>query len=516
MTPTPMGMMPVPSDVTVYDVTFKRTCKSGKVCIEPVPPEQYRISGDSRSLDPSSARMVGQERDDVTRTELLEMGFDKEVVDRLPAYAPTGAMSSSEKLARYDKADEQHDTTRDRSMDKILLREAYIQVDYDGDGIAELRQVYTAGYEVLSNEECDRQCFHVISPQILPHKHFGRATAEKVMDIQEVQTTLLRQTLTNLYHTNNPGSAVWEQGIGENTLDDLLTTRVGRVVRFNRPVSESWAPIAIPFTAQATFPMLEYFDGVKRDRTGISSDAQGLSPDALKNIQTSVLAASVDMSRMKIEAIARIFAETGIKSLFMHIHELLLKYQDKAKVIKLRDEWVPVDPSEWRERTDMTVNIGLGIGTREQNLLHLNAIAEKQQQIVQAGGMNLVVSPKNIYNTCAELVKNANLKTPEMFFTDPGDKQAPPPSNDQEKLQAQAQQLEQRRQQLDATDAALKQQKIQLQAQEAALQHQKEMMGLEQKAGAQHDRLVVDMEKIRNDLTEMELKYNSNVPGSRV
>jgi DNA repair exonuclease SbcCD ATPase subunit len=262
--------------------------------------------------------------------------------------------------------------------------------------------------------------------------------------------------------------------------------------------------------------MLEYFDGVKRDRTGISSDAQGLSPDALKNIQTSVLAASVDMSRMKIEAIARIFAETGIKSLFMHIHELLLKYQDKAKVIKLRDEWVPVDPSEWRERTDMTVNIGLGIGTREQNLLHLNAIAEKQQQIVQAGGMNLVVSPKNIYNTCAELVKNANLKTPEMFFTDPGDKQAPPPSNDQEKLQAQAQQLEQRRQQLDATDAALKQQKIQLQAQEAALQHQKEMMGLEQKAGAQHDRLVVDMEKIRNDLTEMELKYNSNVPGSRV
>jgi hypothetical protein len=164
----------------------------------------------------------------------------------------------------------------------------------------------------------------------------------------------------------------------------------------------------------------------------------------------------------------------------------------------------------------MTVNIGLGIGTREQNLLHLNAIAEKQQQIVQAGGMNLVVSPKNIYNTCAELVKNANLKTPEMFFTDPGDKQAPPPSNDQEKLQAQAQQLEQRRQQLDATDAALKQQKIQLQAQEAALQHQKEMMGLEQKAGAQHDRLVVDMEKIRNDLTEMELKYNSNVPGSRV
>jgi hypothetical protein len=127
------------------------------------------------------------------------------------------------------------------------------------------------------------------------------------------------------------------------------------------------------------------FDKVKRDRTGVASDSQGLSPDALKNIQTSVLAASVDMSRMKVEAIARIFAETGIKSLMMHIHELLLKHQNKAKIIKLRGEWVPVNPAEWRERTDMTVNIGLGIGTREQNLLHLNAIAEKQAQIVQAG-----------------------------------------------------------------------------------------------------------------------------------
>ena len=513
--PTPMGNMPMQVPATVYDVTFKRTCKYGQVCIEPVPPEQYRISADARSLDPGKARMVGQERDDVTRTELLDMGFDPEVVDKLPAHAPTGMVSGQEKTARYDKADEREDTTGDHSMDKILLREAYIRVDYDGDGIAELRQVYTAGNEVLSNELVDRSCFHVISPQILPHKHFGRATAEKVMDIQEVQTTLLRQTLTNLYHTNNPGNAVWEHGIGENTLDDLLTTRVGRVVRFNRPVQESWQPMAIPFTAQATFPMLEYFDTLKRDRTGVSSDAQGLSPDALKNIQTSVLAASVDMSRMKIEAIARIFAETGIKSLFLHIHEMCQKYQDKETIIKLRGQWVPVNPTEWRERVDMTVNIGLGIGTREQNLLHLNAIAEKQQQIVAAGGMNLVVSPKNVYNTCAELVKNANLKSPDMFFTDPGDKLAPPPSDEQEKLQAQAQALEQRRQQLDAVDAQIKAKKVELQAQEAQLNHAKEMLDLKLQYEKQSDHVSIEMEKIRNTITDMDLKYNTQIPGSR-
>jgi hypothetical protein len=336
------------------------------------------------------------------------------------------------------------------------------------------------------------------------------------MDIQEVQTTLLRQILTNLYHSNMPGTAVWEHAIGENTLDDLLTTRVGRVVRFNRPVGESFAPMTTPFTGQGTFPMLEYFDTQKRDRTGVASDAQGLSPDALKNIQTSVLAASVDMSRMKIEAIARIFAETGIRSLFMHIHELCRKYQDRETIVKLRGKWVPVNPTEWRERTSMTVNIGLGIGTREQNLLHLNAIAEKQAQIAAAGGMNLIVSPKNVYNTCAELVKNANLKTPEMFFTDPGDKMAPPPNQEQMQLQQQQQALEQRRQQLDAADAQIKARKVELQGQETALKQRKEMLDLQLEFRKQHDHVVIENEKLRNQLTEMELKYNGNVPGSRV
>jgi hypothetical protein len=262
--------------------------------------------------------------------------------------------------------------------------------------------------------------------------------------------------------------------------------------------------------------MLEYFDKVKKDRTGISSDAQGLDPEALKNIQTSVLAASVDLSRMKIEAIARIFAETGIRSLFLHIHELLQKHQDKAKVVKLRGQWVPVNPSEWRERTDMTVNIGLGIGTREQNLLHLNAIADKQAAIVAAGGMNLVVTPKNVYNTCAELVKNANLKTPGMFFTDPGDQMAPPPDQQQQQLQAQQQALQQRQQQLDAVDAQQKQTKLALQNEEQQLQHLREMIDLQLKNSQQKDHVAIEMEKIRNAITELDLKYNTNIPGARV
>ena len=324
------------------------------------------------------------------------------------------------------------------------------------------------------------------------------------MDVQEVNTTLTRQVLDNLYHTNNPSHAVWEQGIGEHTLDDLLTTQVGSIKRFARPVQESYSQITVPFTAGQTFPMLEFFEKVKRDRTGIASDGEGLSPEALKNIQQSVLNSATDLARMKIEAVVRVFAETGLKSLFRHIHELLLKHQDKEQIVKLRNEWIPVNPSEWRTRENMTVKIGLGIGTREQNLLHLNAIWEKQQAMAVGGGLGVTVTAQNLFNTCSELVKNANLKSPEMFFRDPGD--VPPPQDESGKLQAELAQaqieLQKREQELDR--------------ERNAAQHQREMMRIQIANEEKDNKFTIELEKISNQLTKLELDSDQNVPGSRV
>jgi len=492
-------------DVSTFNVTFRRVSGDGNVCIEAVPPEEYRISSDSRSLDPSKARMVGHETEK-TRSELVEMGFDKNLVASLPS--TQNVLESDEEIARKDRTDDTRGDAQDPSQELVRVREAYCRIDYDGDGKAELRQIIIAGNQVMSNEPIDRQPFHVISPQPLPFKHFGRATAEKVMDVQKVQSTLVRQILDNLYHTNNPGHAVWEQGIGDHTLDDLLTTRVGRVARFERPIAESYSPITVPFTAGSTFPMLDYWDRVKRDRTGISSDGDGLDPEALKNIQTSVLAQANDLSRMKVEAIARIFAETGIKSLFRHIHELLLKHQRKERVVKLRGQWVPVSPAEWRERSNMTVNIGLGIGSREANLLHLNAIWEKQRDMAANGGMNLTVTPRNIFHTAAEIVKNANLPSAEMFFTDPGNAPAPPPGGEQQQLMQMQAQLQARQQQLDMERAALDREKMER-------QHQREMIDLQRKQEETNNRFTVEMEKIATKLTELDLQHRDvDVPGS--
>jgi hypothetical protein len=483
-----------------YSVTFKRVSKQKYYRVENVPPEEYRISADARTLNPSKARMVGQERE-IPRSELLAMGFDPAIVDKLPA-ANEQALSN-EKIARYQRTDEERNQSYDRSQDLITVREAYMRCDYEGNGRAELRQFFTSNGHVLSDEPFDSQPFHVISPQPLPHKHFGRAVAEKVMDVQQVSSVLTRQTLDNLYQTNTPGFTVWEQAITDNTLDDLLTRRVGGIKRVGRPVGESIMPDAVPFTASASFDMLAYFDKVKRDRTGVHSDAEGLQPDALKHIQQSVMGQSMDMSRMKIEAIARIFAETGIKSLFQHLHELIAKHMDKKQVVRLRNTFVEVDPTRWRDRYDMTVNIGLGIATKETAMMMLNQIVALQEKIAMNGGMNLLVTPQNIYNTAAEFIKAAGLKAPDLYFTNPQGQMAPPPSDEAQQLAMMQAQIQQRQQELEQANLQLKERQM-------MLKHQEEIMKLREQQEQREDEWNIKQEELRNELLELKLKYSES------
>lgn len=506
---TPTGVLTVPETTVVHDVVFERRNKDGKVTVMNIPPEEFRISGDSRSLNPSGARFVGHVRE-VTRSELVEMGFDKKKVMDLPS--TTDMVDSEEEIARHDRTDEwTSNISADPSQDLIELEEAYIRVDYDGDGRSELRQVFRGGGELLEHDEIDRQPFHVISPKPLPHKHFGRARAEEVKELQKINTTLVRQTHDNLYHTNNPSHAVWEQAMTDNTLDDLLVTRAGSVNRFGRPVNESWAPMSLPFTAKESFAMIEYWDRVKRDRTGIRPEGEGLTPDSLKHIQTSVLSQATEQSQQKIEAVVRIFAETGIKSLFLHIHELLQKHQRKSEVVELRGQFVEVKPQEWRTRKNMKVRIGLGVGTKLQNLIHLNALWEKQMQAIQSGAKEML-SPKDLYNTGIAIAKNSSLNAPDNFWTDPGDQtfgQSP-------EMQQAQQIIQQLQQELQSKEHERRVAEIEIDREKNQMQHQRELEKIAVDRDKIADDLAVKMEQISNQLTEFELKYNQDVPGSKV
>ena len=269
--------------------------------------------------------------------------------------------------------------------------------------------------------------------------------------------------------------------------------------------------MTVPFVAGQAFTALEYFDKVKRDRTGVQADGDGLNPEQLKNIQQSVLTQANDLSRMKIEAVARIFAETGIKSLFLHIHELILKHQDRQEVINLRGEWIPIDPASWKNRYDMTVNIGLGIGSKESKMMQLNQIWEKQTQGLQMG----ITKPNNLFNTATEMANAAGFKDGNMFFTNPGDGDMPQ-NDEQMKMQQQQMEMVQRQQQLDAQGLQLKDQKQQqdMQFKMAQLQQKQSeaAASLDEKSQKRQDDLMIEIQKLKTEMTEIELKYDTDLP----
>jgi len=490
--------------VPIFDVKVRRITKDGFVKCENVAPEEMRVSSDAKSLDLSEARMVGHERS-MTRSDLLEIGFDPSIVDDLPAESVD--IATDEITSRLDHDDETRDSENgDRSQDLILVKEAYMKVDYDGDGRSERRKITIAGGKILENIVVDRQPFHVLCSKPLPHKHFGRCVAEMVMDIQLLTSTLWRLTLDNLYQVGRPGHMINEDMMTGETMQQLLSVHAGRYVGVEGAPTEAHKELTTEFTAGASFPMLQELDKAKRERTGVAAESEGLSPESLKEVRTGALNAAIDMSRSKIEAIARIFGETGYTTLFLDIRRLLQKHQKKQEVIALRGEWVPVDPQEWRRRYNTTVNIGLGIGTREQNLQHLNAIFEVQKVFASSEDFREMVSPDNAFNTVSEMVKNANLKDPERYFTRIDPQQQQQAEDPTAQLAAQQAQLAQ---------AALQVEQQKVQISEMQLAHKQEM---------DRAKLLLDQEKERNRFhqaeedrtlayTQAELQHATDIPG---
>ncbi len=404
--PTPM----------LHNCVIKRTSKGGKVKIENVPPEEFLIQRTAKSIE--TANFVAH-RVAKTRSELIEMGFDREVVENLPT--TNNIILNNERLTRYSDIDQSpFDNAPDNSTAEIEIYECYVRCDMDGDGIAELRKVIVAGesgYEILENMPCDNIPFCSLTPIPMPHRFYGRSVAELVEDVQLVKSTVMRQLLDNMYLTNNNRVAIMD---GMVNLDDLLTSRPGGVVRTKQPPSQVMLPMQSQTISQQAFPLLEYLDTIRETRTGITRYNQGLDADSLNKTATGVNAI-MTQSQMRMELIARVFAETGIKDLFRRIFELTCKYQDKERIVELNNQFIPVKPTEWRNRFNISITVGLGSGSKEQQIMMLNNILERQLQAFQLQGNREypMVSLKNIYNSLAKIIENAGLKNVENYFVNP-------------------------------------------------------------------------------------------------
>lgn len=403
----PMGM---PIQIPMYSVKVKKSKKYGCVKIENVPPEEFLISKSARSIEDSP---FVAHRKLMTRSELIAMGFDKDVVDGLPSY--DDLQYTTERVARFSQGEQPDENiSLDPAMQVVEVYEVYIYIDANGDGIAELRKYIYSGNEILDDEECDLIPFHSLCPIPIPHKFFGQSLADRTMDIQLIKSTVTRQMLDNLYLTNNARIGVVD---GQVNLDDVLNATPGGVVRMKS--QGAVMPLEVPAVTAQAFPLLEYMDGVQAKRTGVSDQQQGLDPDVLNNVSATAIAAMMKSNSGKLELIARIFAETGVKSLFKGILHLLGKYQDQAKIIRMRGKFVTFDPRTWTNEYDVAINVGLGSGDREQKLAMLQMILAKQEQILtQFGPSNPLVSVAQYRDTLARLIESAGFKDANAFLNE--------------------------------------------------------------------------------------------------
>ena len=521
-------MMETPPIINIYyNIKCKRTKNYSKIKIENVAPEEFLI--DKRAVTIEEADFVAQ-RKLVTRSQLITMGYDKDVVYSLA----TGDTldTTPERVARYGAGEQPFNTndSSDESMEVVEYYECYVKTDMDNDGIAELHRVCYASNKILSSEECDYVPFHSVCPFPIPHKFFGQSLADRAVDLQLIKSTITRQMLDNLYLTNNYRVGAVE---GQVNLDDLLTSTAGGVVRIKNP--NALVPLAVQSSAGQSFPMLEYLDSIQAKRSGVTEASQGLDPNILQNVTATAVSAMSNAAGGKLELIARIFADTGVSSLMKGILHLLCKYQDKERIIKINNKFVPMNPREWDTEYNVTVNVGLGTGSKTEQLGVMQMILDKQEQMLtQYGLSNPLVSLKQYRDTLAKFVNMAGFKDESGFIKDLTQEQseqlaqaqAQNPQSDpnteaakilaqveKEKAELQAQ-TQMAKVEMERKALEVKAQREMLEMQQKEIQFEKEMalkeMQLAQKA--QNDKEKTDVDKTKEIINSLEKIQNLASP----
>jgi hypothetical protein len=457
-------------EMAEHDVKVKRTKVDGQVRVLSVPPEEFLISRRATSIEDASFVCHRVKK---SVSDLILEGYSKELVEDLPTYTQNNAEYNEERQARFSY-DEDSSPSQDEGKGpsrKVWLEECYTHIDFDGDGIAELRKITKGGNIILDNQEIDEIPFSTICPLPIPHKFHGMSIADTVQDIQLIKSTIMRNLLDNMYLTNNARYAVLA---GQVELDDLLSSKPGGIVRMRAPGAVTALPT--PQIQPYAFQMVQYLDGIREERSGVSKMTQGLNPDVLTSHVTSgAISAATESSMQRIELIARMFAETGIKDLFRNIYSLVQRYEDREKVAYLNGKFVPIDVSRWKEKLNCTVNVGVGSGSQQSKTQTMGSIMQIIQGLIQNGGMGSLVTTENIYNAVSEFIAQSGYKNADQFISNPAMMPPKPPAEPtideqvaQQKAQVELQKLQLQAQELQI-DTQIKAQELQLKQEESQI-----------------------------------------------
>ena len=405
----PMGME---MEMPIHSVKISRTKEKGELRVESVPPEEFFINRDARTLDDA---YVVAHRTDMRAGDLIAMGFEKDVILNLDSFDGGSDMTEAEVFERrgYD-SDLSDEDTQDPAMQNVTVTEAYMRIDADGTGVPVLHKITCGGtaYEMLDYEPCDEIPFAKFEIDPEPHTFYGRSLAEIVIDDQDAATSILRGILDNVAMTNNPRLAVVE---GQVDIDDVLNNEIGAVVRMRQPGAVQ--DLTVPFVAGQTLGALSYLDGLVETKTGVTRASMGLDPDAMQSTTKAAVTATVQAAAGQVEVMVRNLAD-GMRDLFGIMLRLYAKNVDEEQMIRLNGSFVPVDPRMWNTTSmDVSINVGLGTGREEEKMMGLNQALQMQTMVYQNyGPMNGLVSMTNIRNTLADLLAASGVRNADRYF----------------------------------------------------------------------------------------------------
>lgn len=402
----------------VHDVRVRIYRKKRRIRVGAIPGENIIVHPDA--LDEDTAQLIGT-YEKITRSDLVAMGIDRDRVYDLPIADEHDRQTAEDVRRRYDEDGKVYSP----AMEEIDYYDLYARVDYDDDGIAELRRICMAGglteENIISNEVWDEAPLAAVKIERRPHQLEGHSIMDDGGDMQQVKTVLLRSVFDNIYAMNNL-TPVYQEGVILNP-KAFYEKKFGEPVRVRQGTDARAAAsyLEVPFFAKDAFGMLGYIDEMIIDRTGISDASAGLPPDALQNV-TAKASSLLEQSNIgQTEMMVKTVAKGGLKRMFKGLLKLAVQHQDKPRTVKLNDKWVTFDPRKWDGEMDCEVNTGLGAGTRERDQMMVTMLMGVQEKLLASLGAvdNPFVSEENVWNSLEKLVQATGGKNVNAFFTKP-------------------------------------------------------------------------------------------------
>ena len=479
--------------IPLFNITLKRRVKEGNIKIEALPPEEFLISRTAKSVQDAD---IVAHRSYKTISDLVALGYDRDAVEE-HAGIEESFSNNEEYYNRHSDNATRHQGNLEPASRKVLYCESYVKIDKDNDNFSELLRVCTIGnaHNVVNVMPVDQIPFVCFTPDPTPHSWDGASVTDIVADIQRIKSAILRNVMDSLVMAVNPRMMVQE---GAVNMKDVLNTEVGAIIRAKNPTAVT--QLSMPFVGQAALPILGMLDELKASRTGITKVSQGLDVESLTSTAKVGIDAGVKAAQAHIELIARIFAETGLKPLYKGVLKLVCQHQDREKMVRLRNQWVPIDPRVWDSDMDLTVDIPLGGGNDAEKLGFLENIMKVQDALLQRlGPENPIVNLRQHYQTLSKIVQLAGFQDPSMFFTDPAQYQPPPPEPKEPTPEEEYIKIQGLKAKADAQNDA---QKLELEREKMVRLDDREKDRIESQAQLQ--------------IMDMQAKYNTQMDGAQI